>query len=584
MFPASFFSLVFILMYSFFVVSLLTYCIISLTLLLSHALPYCLGKHQDSLGITSFISYGTLDLSTLVIFVSYICIAQGGAQLVVGWILHIIIYHISHRTHALTLLTLNMINSQVSIGQVMIQVTDSLVIRLLSLVIMVVMISYMYVVLGQYMQIQRSISSVIQSSILPIQAIIYIYSSSYCYCSYWQVWQVTILIPIVIQPQSGIGIVIVLKHKISQIQFISLWSINVFTVDNLILFYISYEGVLIPMYYLIYYGSSNRKISASTYFIIYTLSGSLLILISILGQQIEHGTGYYDILQYDQGNNQIMWCTFFICFVVKQPIYGYHLWLIRAHVESPTAGSVLLAAIQLKLGSYGLIILTIPILPYDSAYLRPLIVVLSIISITYSTLAAFTQGDIKIIIAYSSIVHMGTATLGQWTANTLGYQSCIYSLISHGYISSGQFIQVGVQSDRLHTRSIRYIRGQVMVYPVLVTTLLLFTLANSGYPISSGFIGELLSLLSSLMCYGQIVQQASVSVVLVPAFMLYTLHRISYGALSPYLLSIQGDLSRLELNLLSPLLALLTTLGLAPNLLLLSLFIFIFDLCIHSLL
>lgn len=400
--------------------------------------------------------------------------------------------------------------------------------------------------------------------------------------SQWQIWQVNMLMPIVIQSvyKSVAGVNIIggesnLAQKQIQIQliFIGFWSIAVFTVQNILLFYISFEGALQPMYFLIiHYGSRNRKIHASYMFFIYTLLGSLCLFLALLGLYIENGTGDYQILLMNRNSiidsgiyeNQ-MWIAFFICFSIKLPIIGFHGWLLAAHVEAPTSASVILAAILLKMGSYGLQRYSIPLFPYATEYFRPFVLVICILSIIYSSIAALSQSDMKIIIAYSSIGHMGTATLGLFSNDYQGIQGSIYFLISHGLISAALFLLVGVIYDRYHTRNILYYRGLVQAYPIYVMMLQIFSMANSAIPMSSGFVGEFLALLGAFHYNPFVAIMASQSIVLVPSFMLKLLHSISYGEFTRYMPIITSDLTYKEIMLFLPLLFFTFFLGIYPE-------------------
>nr|YP_009659061.1 NADH dehydrogenase subunit 4 [Chytriomyces confervae]QCQ69059.1 NADH dehydrogenase subunit 4 [Chytriomyces confervae] len=410
--------------------------------------------------------------------------------------------------------------------------------------------------------------------------------------SLWLIWLVNMLMPIVIlsvyKSVAGLNVNVVssrvsdegimassIKQMLILLIFIGFWSVAVFLVQNILLFYISFEGALIPMYFLIlHYGSRNKKIHASYMFFIYTLAGSLCLFLALLGLYLENGTGDYQILLMNRNSIEptsyelILWMAFFICFSIKLPIIGFHGWLLAAHVEAPTSASVILAAILLKMGSYGLIRYNIPLFPFATEYFRPFVVVLCVLGILYSSIAALSQSDMKIIIAYSSIGHMGTATLGLFSNDYLGIMGSLYFLISHGLISAGLFLLVGVIYDRYHTRNIMYYRGLVQAYPIYVLLLLVFSMANSAVPGTSGFAGEFLSLLGAFNLNPFVAILAALSVVMVPAFMLRLLHSISYGEFTKYMPVVTSDVSAKELAMFLPLVFFTMLLGIYPEMML----------------
>ena len=397
--------------------------------------------------------------------------------------------------------------------------------------------------------------------------------------SLWQIFLTNQLMPIVIQSfykslsgDYGQGYLYAQKQYQVQLKLIGFWAIAVFSVKNLLLFYISFEGAQVPMYFLIsLYGTSNKKIHASYLFFIYTVIGSQFLFLALQGLYIENGTGDYQVLQMSRTDQAkgwtelIQWFAFFICFAIKLPIVGVHIWLQQAHVQAPTEASVLLAAILLKLGSYGLIRYSIPLFPYASQYFRPQVIVLCQISIQYAAIAAQSQTDFKRIVAYSSVSHMGTATQGLFTNDYLGIEASIYFLISHGLIAGAQFLLVGVIYTRYHTRTIIYYRGLVHVYPQYIQQLQIFSLANSGVPMTSGFIGEILSLQGAIHQNPFVATIASLSIILVPSFMQTQLHRQAYGRMTTYLPVITSDITRKEAAIFIPLVVLVIYLGVNPS-------------------
>jgi NADH-quinone oxidoreductase subunit M len=246
--------------------------------------------------------------------------------------------------------------------------------------------------------------------------------------------------------------------------------------------------------------------------------------------------------------------------------------LPEAHVEAPTAGSVILAGILLKLGSYGFLRFSLPLFPEANFYFTPLVYTISILGVIYTSLTAIRQTDFKRIIAYTSVAHMNIVMIGIYSFNVIGLEGSIIQSISHGFVSSALFLIIGVVYDRFHTRTLLYFRGLALLYPLYVSFLLFFSIANSGFPLTSGFIGEFLSLLGIFISNPFIGFVASLSIVLVPAFMLSMVHRISFGAFSKYLPVITNDLTLKEFHIFFPLAFFTVLLGLTPDLLLDSLF------------
>lgn len=371
------------------------------------------------------------------------------------------------------------------------------------------------------------------------------------------IWLVTLLMPIVIL---SLG-------KVKMLVLIGFWSLAVFLVLDLFYFYISFEGVLIPMFFLIgFYGGRNRKIQAAYSFFLYTLLGSLMLFLALLVLNCLIGSTSFDILlsaNISKQSQHLLWLAFSLSLAIKIPIMPFHLWLIEAHVESPTAGSILLAAILLKLGSYGFIRFSIPLFPDASSYFTPLIGLFSISAVIYSSVACLSQLDLKKIIAYSSIAHMNLSLVGLFSNNFTGVSSSIYFLISHGLISAGLFLLIGVLYDRLHTRTHKYLRGLVMILPLFILLLLIFTLANTAVPITSGFIAEFYVLGGVANSNPSILFLISTAIILTPAYALLLFHRIAYGKLSQHLLS--SDLTLKEFHMLFPLLTLTLILGIFPN-------------------
>jgi len=366
-----------------------------------------------------------------------------------------------------------------------------------------------------------------------------------------------------------------IKHltKIYLICFLSLeiLLIGVFTVLDILGFYILFEGVLIPMYLIIgIWGSREQKITAAYYFFFYTLVGSVLMLIGILYlYSISGTTDYLTLLGYEiEFDVQIyLFLAFFASLAVKIPKYPFHIWLPQAHVEAPVAGSVILAGILIKLGGYGFIRYTIPLLPEASKYFTPLIFTLAILAVIYGSLTTLRQTDLKRIIAYSSVSHMGIVTLGIFTLTATGLMGSIFLQLAHGLVSSALFIVVTVLYDRHHTRLVKYYRGVAVTMPIYATIFLFFTLANIAVPLTCNFVGEFLCLLATFQVNTIIAIWASLGIVLSACYALYLYNRVCFGEYSRYLTTTNNfsDINRREFLVLLPLILGTIILGIFPN-------------------
>jgi NADH-quinone oxidoreductase subunit M len=283
--------------------------------------------------------------------------------------------------------------------------------------------------------------------------------------------------------------------------FLEAFVIAVFCVLDLILFYVFFEAVLIPMFIIIgVWGSRERKIRAAYMFFLYTLLGSVLMLLAILWIYFHAGTTDYQILlttEFDEDVQKLLWLAFFASFASKVPMVPVHIWLPEAHVEAPTAGSVILAGILLKLGGYGFLRVSLPFFPEANAYFTPLVYLMSIIAIIYTSLTTLQQTDLKRVIAYSSVHHMGFVTLGLFTLNLQGIEGSILLMISHGIVSGALFLCIGLLYDRHHTREIGYYGGIVYLMPVYSTIFFFFIMANISLPGTSSFPGEFMVLLGA---------------------------------------------------------------------------------------
>ena len=343
--------------------------------------------------------------------------------------------------------------------------------------------------------------------------------------------------------------------------------IGVFCALDIVLFYVFFEAGLIPMFIIIGVWGGGRRVYASFKFFLYTLLGSVLMLLAIMAMYwIAGTTSIPDLLAHDfPANMQTwLWLAFFASFAVKMPMWPVHTWLPDAHVEAPTAGSVILAGILLKLGGYGFLRFSLPMFPLASADLAPLVYTLSIVAIIYTSLVAMMQEDIKKLIAYSSVAHMGYVTMGIFTANAQGIQGAIFQMLSHGLVSAALFLCVGVVYDRLHTREIAAYGGLVNNMPKYAVAFMVFTMANVGLPGTSGFVGEFLTLLGVFQVNTWVALFATTGVVLSAAYALWLYRRVIFGALEKESLKSMLDLTTREKVILYPLIALVIFFGVYP--------------------
>ncbi|MGO8799136.1 MAG: NADH-quinone oxidoreductase subunit M [Roseiarcus sp.] len=344
--------------------------------------------------------------------------------------------------------------------------------------------------------------------------------------------------------------------------------IGVFEALDLLLFYLFFEGGLIPMFLIIGVWGGKRRVYAAFKFFLYTLLGSLLMLLAIMAMYWYAKTTDIAVLlhtQFPAGMQKWLWLGFFASFAVKTPMWPVHTWLPDAHVEAPTAGSVILAGILLKMGGYGFIRFSLPMFPDASLYFAPLVFALSIIAIVYTGLVALVQEDMKKLIAYSSVAHMGFVTMGLFAANTQGVQGAVYQMISHGLVSGALFLCVGVVYDRMHTRDIAAYGGLVQRMPRYAVAFMVFTLANVGLPGTSGFIGEFLTLIGTFQANAWVAFFATTGVILSAAYALYLYRRVIFGVIEkPNLMGI-ADLTGREIAILAPLLVLTVYYGVHPQ-------------------
>ena len=329
--------------------------------------------------------------------------------------------------------------------------------------------------------------------------------------------------------------------------------IGVFCSLDLVIFYLFFEGGLIPMFLIIGIWGGQRRVYSAFKFFLYTLLGSVLMLIAIIS--IYWITGTTDFVEiYNQGINskyqKLLWLAFFSSFAVKTPMWPVHTWLPDAHVEAPTAGSVILAAILLKMAGYGFIRFSLGLFPNASEYFVPLVFFLSLVAIIYTSLVALMQEDMKKLIAYSSVAHMGFVTLGIFTFTQQGIEGSIYQMISHGLISAALFFCVGVLYDRMHTRLIKQYGGIVSIMPKYAIVFMIFTLGAVGLPGTTGFVGEFLILIGVFKKNFLVAIIASLGIILAAAYMLWLYKRVVFGEIQNEDLKKMIDLNYSEITIL----------------------------------
>ena len=348
--------------------------------------------------------------------------------------------------------------------------------------------------------------------------------------------------------------------------------ILVFSVRDVFLFYIFFESVLIPMFLVIgVWGSRERKIRAVYLFFFYTLIGSLFMLLAILYLYNKAGTTNYDVLlslDLSQVEQNWLFLAFFLSLATKMPLFPFHVWLPEAHVEAPTAGSVLLAGILLKLGSYGFLRFSIPFFPDASLYFTPLIFTLSILGIIFTSLTAIRQTDFKRIIAYSSVAHMNLVMMGIFSFHLPGIEGSLLQSLSHGFVASALFFLIGVVYERYHSRLITYYSGLVHMMPIYIIIFLFFTMANIALPGTSSFIGEFL-ILAGIYKFNMVAGiLGATGMILGSAYSLWLYNRIAYGNLKIDYISSYKDLSLREFYIFLPLILGTLILGIYPNIIL----------------
>jgi NADH-quinone oxidoreductase subunit M len=345
--------------------------------------------------------------------------------------------------------------------------------------------------------------------------------------------------------------------------------IGVFCALDLVLFYVFFEGGLIPMFLIIGIWGGKRRVYASFKFFLYTFIGSVLMLLAILSMYWYAGTTDIVTLltsvHFPVAMQTWLWLAFFASFAVKMPMWPVHTWLPDAHVEAPTAGSVILAGILLKMGGYGFLRFSLPMFPSATEFFTPFIFTLSVVAIIYTSLVALAQEDMKKLIAYSSVAHMGFVTMGIFTLTQQGVEGGIYQMLSHGVVSGALFLCVGVVYDRMHTREIAAYGGLVNRMPVYAAFFLVFTLANVGLPGTGGFVGEFLTMLGAFLVNTWVAIFAATGVILSAAYALFLYRRVVLGALVKPALQTIMDLNAREIVILAPLVVLTLLMGFYPK-------------------
>jgi NADH-quinone oxidoreductase subunit M len=344
--------------------------------------------------------------------------------------------------------------------------------------------------------------------------------------------------------------------------------VGMFCALDLVLFYVFFEGVLIPMFLIIGVWGGPRRVYAAFKFFLYTFAGSVLMLLAILAMIFTAGTADIPTLlthEFATGLQIWLWLAFLASFAVKVPMWPVHTWLPDAHVEAPTAGSVILAGVLLKFGGYGMLRFLLPMFPDASLMFSPFIYALSIVAVIYTSLVALAQEDMKKLIAYSSVAHMGFVTAGAFTITVQGVEGAIYQMLSHGLVSAALFLIVGVVYDRMHSRDIAAYGGLVHRMPAYALVFMLFMLASVGLPGTSGFVGEFLVLVGAFQANSWVALLLATGLVLGAAYMLYLYRRVIFGLLTKDSLRKIGDLSPREIAVFAPLILFVVWMGVYPS-------------------
>ncbi|CBN88204.1 TPA: NADH-quinone oxidoreductase subunit M [Neisseria lactamica] len=347
-----------------------------------------------------------------------------------------------------------------------------------------------------------------------------------------------------------------------------------FAAQDAILFYVFFEGMLIPLYLIIGVWGGPRRVYASVKLFLYTLMGSLLMLVAMVYLYYQTGSfsivDFQNIKQIPLGVQQLLFAAFFLSFAVKVPMFPVHTWLPDAHVEAPTGGSMVLAAITLKLGAYGFLRFILPIMPDAARYFAPVIIILSLIAVIYIGMVALVQTDMKKLVAYSSISHMGFVTLGMFLfvngqLNDWALKGAIIQMISHGFVSAAMFMCIGVMYDRLHTRNIADYGGVVNVMPKFAAFMMLFGMANAGLPATSGFVGEFMVIMGAVKVNFWVGALAAMTLIYGASYTLWMYKRVIFGAIRNPHVAEMKDINCREFAILAVLAIAVLGMGLYPN-------------------
>ncbi len=347
-------------------------------------------------------------------------------------------------------------------------------------------------------------------------------------------------------------------------------TIGVFVSLDFVLFYVFWETMLIPMYLLIGVWGGPNRVYAAIKFFLYTLAGSILLLVAILVLYVYAGEASFDILKLSNAEypswlqSWVFW-AFFAAFAVKVPMFPFHTWLPDAHVEAPTAGSVMLASVLLKLGAYGFLRFSLPMLPDATQQWTPVVLFLSVVAILYGAYMAFAQADLKKLIAYSSVSHMGFVTLGIFVLNAQGIEGAILQMVNHGITTGALFLCVGIVYERTHSREIADNSGLAGSMPVYATFLVIFALSSVGLPGMNSFVGEFFVLLGAFLWNKAVAAAAALGVILAAAYILWMLQRVVYGAPAPHVTATLHDVNWREIGMLAPLAFFVFWIGLYPK-------------------
>jgi NADH-quinone oxidoreductase subunit M len=344
--------------------------------------------------------------------------------------------------------------------------------------------------------------------------------------------------------------------------------VGMFCAIDFVVFYVFFEGVLIPMFLIIGVWGGPRRVYASFKFFLYTLTGSVLMLLALLAMWYVAGTTDLTVLmrtQFSAGMQTWLFLAFLASFAVKVPMWPVHTWLPDAHVEAPTAGSVILAGVLLKMGAYGFLRFSVPMLPIASQAFAPIIFGLSVVAVIYTSLVALAQEDMKKLIAYSSVAHMGVVTIGIFTFNVQGIQGAMFQMLSHGIVSGALFLCVGVVYDRMHTREIARYGGLADRMPGYALTFMVFTMASIGLPGTSGFIGEFLVIIGSFQVSFWLALLGGMGMILGAAYMLWLYRRVVFGSITRDDLKAILDMSPREWAVFAPLILLTLWMGIYPS-------------------